>query len=221
MVLSRLLVTWVLRTLVVFDEVGRIDFKNPDEVMGKFKDYMESGEFERGTLKRSRSNCSLVFQGNIEIDRNLPAENYSAVMPDCMSDSAFVDRIHGMIPGWEMPKIKQSELHLSNGYGIITDYFCEVMHELRKENFGYNISRRLILSAEGADDISIRDQKAIYRVCSGLMKLLSPQNSNDSRALEIAAKLAVEYRQKIHDWLCILSPGEFHKKRINVQIKEN
>jgi ATP-dependent Lon protease len=208
-----------VRDLVVFDEVGRIDFKNPDEVMGKFKDYMESGEFERGTLKRSRSNCSLVFQGNIEIDKNLPTEDFSTVMPQCMNDSAFVDRIHGMIPGWEMPKIKQSDLHLCNGYGLITDYFCEVMHELRKESFSYNISKRLILSAEG-DDVNIRDQKAIQRVCSGIMKLLSPHNSNDPDALEIAAKIAVEYRQKIHDWLCLLSPGEFHPKTIRFQIKD-
>jgi predicted ATP-dependent Lon-type protease len=60
---------------------------------------MESGEFERGLLKRSRSNCSLMFQGNIDIEGNLPTEDFSAVMPDCMTDSAFVDRIHDMIPG--------------------------------------------------------------------------------------------------------------------------
>ena len=207
-----------VRDLVVFDEVSRIDFKNPDEVMGKFKDYMESGEFERGLLKRSRSNCSLMFQGNIEISENLPAEDFSTVMPDCMNDSAFVDRIHGMIPGWEMPKIKQSELHLCNGYGLITDYFCEIMHELRKENFSHYPSKRISLSAEGGE-VNIRDQKAIQRVCSGLLKLLSPHDSNNTEALEIAAKIAVEYRQRIHDWLCVLSPGEFHPKTISVCVK--
>jgi len=206
-----------VRDLVVFDEVSRIDFKNPDEVIGKFKDYMESGEFERGLLKRSRSNCSLMFQGNIDIEGNLPTEDFSAVMPDCMTDSAFVDRIHGMIPGWEMPKIKQSDVHLCNGYGLITDYFCEVMHELRKESFNYNVSKRISLSAEG-DEVNIRDQKAIQRISSGLMKLLSPHNSNDSKALVIAARTAVEYRQRIHDWLCLLSPGEFHPKKILFKI---
>jgi ATP-dependent Lon protease len=208
-----------VRDVVVFDEISRIDFKNPDEVIGKFKDYMESGEFERGLLKRSRSNCSLVFQGNIDIEGNLPIEDFSAVMPDCMNDSAFVDRIHGMIPGWEMPKIKQSEVHLCNGYGLITDYFCEVMHELRKENFSYNVSKRICLSAEN-DEVNIRDQKAVQRVASGIMKLLSPHNSNDRKALEIAAKIAVEYRQRIHDWLCVLSPGEFHPKTILFKIEE-
>jgi len=208
-----------VRDLVVFDEVSRIDFKNPDEVIGKFKDYMESGEFERGLLKRSRSNCSLMFQGNIDIEGNLPTEDFSAVMPDCMNDSAFVDRIHGMIPGWEMPKIKQSDVHLCNGYGLITDYFCEVMHELRKESFSYNVSKRVSLSAEGGE-VNIRDQKAIQRVSSGIMKLLSPHDSNDAKALAIAAKIAIEYRQRIHDWLCVLSPGEFHPKTILLEIGE-
>jgi ATP-dependent Lon protease len=208
-----------VRDLVVFDEISRIDFKNPDEVIGKFKDYMESGEFERGLLKRSRSNCSLMFQGNIDIEGNLPTEDFSAVMPDCMTDSALIDRIHGMIPGWEMPKIRQSDVHLCNGYGLITDYFCEVMHELRKESFNYNVSKRICLSAEG-DEVNIRDQKAIQRISSGLMKLLSPHNSNDSKALEIAARIAVEYRQRIHDWLCLLSPGEFHPKKILFKIVE-
>lgn len=208
-----------VRDLVVFDEVSRIDFKNPGEVIGKFKDYMESGEFERGLLKRSRSNCSLMFQGNIDIEGNLPTEDFSAVMPECMNDSAFVDRIHGMIPGWEMPKIKQSDVHLCNGYGLITDYFCEVMHELRKESFSYNVSKRISLSAEGGE-VNIRDQKAIQRVSSGIMKLLSPHDSNDAKALTIAAKIAVEYRQRIHDWLCVLAPGEFHPKIILFEVRE-
>jgi len=207
-----------VRDLVVFDEVSRIDFKNPDEIMGKFKDYMESGEFERGQLKRSRSTCSLMFQGNIEIEGSLPAEDYTAVMPDCMKESAFIERIHGMIPGWELPKIRQSDVHLCNGYGLITDYFCEIMHELRKESFIFNVAKKASLSAEG-DEVSIRDQKAIQRVASGLMKLLSPHDSGDPEALDISLRTAVEYRQRIHEWLCTLSPGEFHPKTIHYTLK--
>jgi ATP-dependent Lon protease len=207
-----------VRDLVVFDEISRIDFKNPDEVMGKFKDYMESGEFERGQLKRSRSTCSLMFQGNIEIEGSLPAEDYTEVMPDCMRESAFVERVHGMIPGWELPKIKQAEVHLCNGYGLITDYFCEIMHELRKESFIFNVSKKAYLSAEG-DEVSIRDQKAIQRVASGMMKLLSPHDSGDPEALDIALRTAVEYRQRLHEWLCTLSPGEFHPKTLHYTLK--
>lgn len=208
-----------VRDLVVFDEVAKIDFKNPDEVMGKFKDYMDSGDFERGQLRKARSNCSLMFQGNIEIQGKLPAEDFTAVMPGCMRDSAFVDRIYGMLPGWEMPKIGQTEIHLTNGYGLITDYFCEIMHELRKESFVYTISQKVELGAEGGS-LSIRDQKAIHRLSSGMMKILSPHDHNDREAMDTAVRLAVEYRQTVHEWLCTLSPGEYKPKKITFKLKE-
>jgi len=208
-----------VRDCVVFDEVARIDFRNPDEIMGKFKDYMESGEFERGSLRRSRSGCSLMFMGNIEIQGKVPAEDFSAVMPECMNDSAFVDRLHGMIPGWELPKIEQSEIHLSNGYGFITDYFCEIMHELRKEGFRYHVSNHVKLDA-GTDMVTIRDQKAILNLASGLIKLLSPSDREDPAVIDMAVKLAVEYRQRIHDWLCTLSPGEYQHKKLKYEIVE-
>jgi ATP-dependent Lon protease len=206
------------RDLVVFDEVSRIDFKNADEIMGKFKDYMESGSYERGQLKGAQSTCSIMFQGNIEIDGKVPTEDFSEVMPESMkNDSAFTERLHGMIPGWEIPKIGRSEVHLCNGYGLVTDYFCEMMHELRKESFMPHIQAKVGIDADGGD-ISIRDQRAIYRLTSGMMKLLSPNDSLDPEALELSARLAVEYRQRIHDWLCTISPGEYHKKTITYTI---
>ncbi len=206
-----------VRDCVVFDEVSRIDFKNPDEMMGKLKDFMESGEFERGQLRRARSSCSLMFMGNIEIQDRLPAEDFNVVVPGCMRDSAFVDRLHGMVPGWELPKIEQSEVHLSNGYGFITDYFCEIMHELRKEGFLYHVSKRLSLEADGGK-VTIRDQRSIQRLVSGMMKLLSPHDREDSAALDLAARIAVEYRQRIHDWLVALSPGEYRPKTLRYSL---
>jgi len=208
-----------VRDCVVFDEVARVTFKNPDEMMGKFKDYMESGEFERGSLRRSRSGCSLMFMGNIEVQGRLPAEDFSSVIPECMKDSAFVDRLHGMIPGWELPKIEQSDVHLSNGYGFITDYFCEIMHELRKESFRYHLSDRVELDAS-PEKVSIRDQKAILNLASGLVKLLSPHDREDPDVLDLALGIAVEYRQRIHDWLCTLSPGEYTSKKLRYTITE-
>jgi len=208
-----------IRDCVVFDEVAKIDFRNPDEVIGKLKDYMESGEFERGRLRRSRSGCSLMFQGNIEIQGKLPAEDFSAVMPDCMNDSAFVDRLHGMVPGWELPKIEQSDIHLSSGYGFITDYFCEIMHELRKESYRHYISQHVELDASPGK-VTIRDQKAILRIASGLVKLLSPGDRENIEVMKLAVKTAVEYRQRIHDWLCTLSPGEYQPKTLSYKIIE-
>jgi predicted ATP-dependent Lon-type protease len=93
------------------------------------------------------------------------------------------------------------------------------MHELRKESFVYSLSPRVTLSAEGGD-LSIRDQKAIQRVASGVMKLLSPHDSRDREVMEIAVGLAVEYRQRVHEWLCSLSPGEYKPKKITFALKE-
>jgi ATP-dependent Lon protease len=207
-----------VRDCVVFDEISRVRFQNPDEMMGKLKDFMESGEYERGTLRRARSGCSLVFMGNIEVQGPLPVEDYSTVMPDCMRDSAFIDRLHGFIPGWELPKIEQSDIHLSQGYGFITDYFCEIMHELRKENFQYHISERVNLYADNGK-VTIRDQKSILRIASGLMKLLYPHGRVDDEDLRTCLDLAIEYRQRIHDWLCQVSPGEFERKRLSYSFK--
>lgn len=207
-----------VRDCVVFDEISRIKFQNPDEMMGKLKDFMESGEYERGMLKRARSGCSLVFMGNIEIQGPAPAEDYSTVMPDCMRDSAFIDRLNGFIPGWQLPKIEQSDIHLSNGYGFITDYFCEIMHELRKESFQYHIADRVDLHADRGK-VTIRDQKSILKTASGLLKLLYPHGKIDEQAVKTCMDLAVEYRQRVHDWLCRISPGEFERKALSYSIR--
>jgi ATP-dependent Lon protease len=207
-----------VRDCVVFDEISRIRFQNPDEIVGKLKDFMESGEYERGTLRRARSGCSLVFMGNIEVQGPLPVEDYSTIMPECMRDSAFIDRLHGLIPGWELPKIEQSDIHLSQGYGFITDYFCEIMHELRKESYQYHISERANLYADRGK-VTIRDQKSILRTASGLLKLLYPHGRFDEEALKTCLDLAIEYRQRIHDWLCQVSPGEFERKKLSYSLR--
>ncbi|RSN72766.1 BREX system Lon protease-like protein BrxL [Candidatus Methanodesulfokora washburnensis] len=205
------------RDCVVFDEVSKIRFSNPDEMMGKLKDYMESGEFERGLAKRVRSTCSLVFMGNIEVEGFKPAEDFAEILPTMMLDSAFIDRIHGIIPGWELPKIEQADIHLSNGYGFISDYFCEVLHRLRRESFSPILSERVKLYAEGGK-VTIRDQKAIMRIASGMMKLLFPHGSYSDDELRMIMDLSVEYRQRVHDWLIKLSPGEFEKKTLKYEV---
>jgi ATP-dependent Lon protease len=145
-------------------------------------------------------------------------EDYSTVMPDCMKDSAFIDRLHGFIPGWELPKIEQSEVHLSHGYGFITDYFCEIMHELRKESFQYYVSDRVQLWVDRGK-VTIRDQKSILRTTSGLLKLLHPNGKVDEEALRKCLDLAIEFRQRVHDWLCQLSPGEFGAKKLGYSLR--
>jgi ATP-dependent Lon protease len=104
-----------VKDTVVFDEISKVRFSNPDEMMGKIKDYMESGHYERG-IKKVVSDSSLVFMGNVAVETAsegyIPIEDLTYVLPEAMRDSAFIDRIHGLIPGWELPKISQSKYHL-------------------------------------------------------------------------------------------------------------
>jgi ATP-dependent Lon protease len=198
---------------IILDEISKVKFTNPDEMIGKLKDYMESGHYERGP-KRAASTCALMLMGNITVEQKetgyVPVEDFTYVLPKDMRDSALIDRIHGVLPGWELPKISMSTRHLSRGYGIASDYFCEIMHELRKQNYTHIIDQEINLTG----DYTIRDEKAVKRIASGLLKLLIPNAEFDSTELKIIMDLAIEYRNRVNDWLHIISPGEFAKKNL-------
>jgi ATP-dependent Lon protease len=132
-----------------------------------------------------------------------------------MRDSAFIDRIHGLIPGWELPKISQSKYHLSKGYGIASDYFAEALHFMRKESLAGLISQHVELS----ENFKIRDEKSVKKVASGLLKLLFPGEAFDGEELKRVLEIALEYRQRIRDWLHKVDPGEFPKERLSFKIK--
>ena len=198
-----------MKDCIVFDEVSKVTFPRPEEMMGKLKDYMVDGHFERGP-KKATSLCSLVFMGNIEVSGYVPIEDVNYVLPDCMrNDTAFIDRIHGIIPGWEILKIKKSEVHLSKNYGFSVDYFSEIMHELRKLDF-----TPLIRSIVELNKVTIRDEIGIYRTASGLAKILFPNKEFNKNELAPIMDFAVELRQKVADLLHKMAPGEFEKKKI-------
>ena len=201
--------------IVAFDEVSRIKFANPDEMAGKLKDFMVDGFFERGTLKRAHSDCSLAFLGNVEKEETLPTGQIRHALPDIMQDSAFMDRIHGLIPGWEMPKIMRSEEHLAQGIGLSADYFAEMIHELRKESFRELINAHV----EFSDNFTIRDENAVRKIVSGLVKLLFPHRQFDLNELKQVVDLAVEMRQYIADELTEMSPPEFPRKHLECKVK--
>jgi ATP-dependent Lon protease len=210
-----------VKDVVVFDEVSKVRFPNPDEVMGKLKDFMESGQYERGD-KKATSDASLVFMGNVEVERDktaeesyLPVEDLTYVLPEPMRDSAFIDRVHGLLPGWELPKISQSKIHLAKGYGIASDYFSEAMHTMRKASLMGEVSKYI----EFSNEFKIRDEKAVKKIISGFLKILFPNMQFDKDELEQVARLALEYRQRIRDWLHILSPGEYLKEKLNIKVK--
>jgi ATP-dependent Lon protease len=132
-----------------------------------------------------------------------------------MRDSAFIDRVHGLIPGWELPKISQTKYHLSKGYGIASDYFAEALHSMRKETFTGMISKHLELS----ENFKIRDERSVKKIASGLIKLLFPDKTFDMSELRRVVEVAVEYRQRVRDWLHKVDPGEFPKEKLEVTVR--
>lgn len=203
---------------VILDEISKVKFTNPDEMIGKLKDYMESGHYERGP-KRAVSTCSLMLMGNISVEMKgtgyVPVEDFTYVISKDMRDSAMVDRVHGVVPGWELPKIRMSGRHLSRGYGIASDYFCEVMHEMRKQSYSHIIAQEVDLIG----DYTIRDERSVKRIAGGLLKLIIPSGSTNRSELRAIMNLAMEYRKRVNDWLHILAPGEFPKKTLDYALK--
>ena len=199
---------------VIFDEISKIELVNADEMMGKLKLYMESGFVERGG-RRGTSECSLVFLGNVNVKGETPIEDFTYILPEVMRDPAFIDRIHGFIPGWEVPKVGKQDIYISRHYGFATDYFSEVLHELRKEKkFFYIVSDSIELS-----NVTIRDERAIKKLASGFLKLIAPHGEIGDEELKQALDLAIEYRQQIADWLHFLRPGEYEEKKIGYRIR--
>ena len=203
--------------VVVFDEIARLKFSNAEETIAKLKDYMAEGFYERGRLKRAHSTCSLVFLGNLDIDEYGVLGNLSDYLPEFMkSDTAVLDRIHGIIPGWKLPKIMKSSEHLTNGYGLSADYFSEILHNSRdKESF-----RGLVYEIFELDSsFTIRDERAFEKIASGLLKLLFPNQEVERQWLIKIGELATRMRQYVVDELSYLAPTEFPQKVLNVKVR--
>ncbi|HVJ81400.1 MAG TPA: BREX system Lon protease-like protein BrxL [Planctomycetia bacterium] len=192
------------RKVVVFDEIAHTTFGDDDATISTLKDYMESGHFSRGA-KSFASDASLVFTGNLDIEDGRPHAKYRHLLeplPEELVDSAFIDRIHGYLPGWEVPKIAPESL--ARGVGFVTDYFGEILTSLREIDFQHFLDAVPLAPGQ-----TRRDHVAILKFGSGLGKLLYPDGvASDEERREIAL-LACELRQRIHDQLVALAPGEF------------
>ncbi|MEM4004244.1 MAG: BREX system Lon protease-like protein BrxL [Desulfurococcaceae archaeon] len=203
------------RDCVVFDEVSKIRFENASEIMGKLKHFMESGEYERGRRKGS-SGCSLAFLGNVDVYGERPVEEFTYVMPEEMRETAFIDRLHGFIPGWEIPKVGKAKAYLSHYYGFAVDYFSEIMHQLRRkvEFIAYVNEYIEVLGTN-----KIRDERAVKKISAGLLKLICPNGEFDKEDLRTVTDIAVEYRQRIADWLHYKAPGEYEFIKLSYEFK--
>lgn len=190
--------------VVAFDEVAGISFKDKDGVQ-IMKDYMASGSFARGR-DAINAYASMVFVGNINqpVDTLVKTSHLFAPFPETMIDSAFFDRFHAYIPGWEIPKMRPE--FFTNQYGLIVDYLAEWMREMRKRNFGDAISKYFRLGR----DLNQRDTIAVKRTVSGLLKLLYPNEEYPKDAVRRCLEYALEARRRVKEQLKKIGGMEFY-----------
>ena len=203
--------------VVAFDEVAGITFKDKDGVQ-IMKDYMASGSFARGRDSITAS-ASMVFVGNINqpVDTLVKTSHLLAPFPEAMIDSAFFDRFHGYIPGWEIPKMRPE--YFTNQFGLIVDYFAEWGREMRKRNFGDAINKYFKLGR----DLNQRDSIAVKHTVSGLLKLLYPNGEYDKEAVRRCLEYAMESRRRIKEQLKKIGGMEFydvHFSYVDVETSE-
>lgn len=190
---------------VAFDEVAGIKFKDKDGI-AIMKDYMNSGSFSRGKEEKT-ANASMVFIGNINqsVSSLLKTSSLFAPFPyEMNTDTAFFDRIHCYLPGWEIPKFRPQ--HFTNDYGFITDYFAEFMREMRKRNYADAIDEYFRLGS----DLNQRDVVAVKKMVSGLIKLVYPDGIYAKEDLQEILVLALESRRRVKEQLKKIGGMEFY-----------
>ena len=190
---------------VAFDEVAGIRFKDKDGIQ-IMKDYMASGSFARGKEEKAAS-ASMVFVGNINqsVDVLLKTSSlFDPFPPEMGTDTAFLDRIHCYLPGWEIPKFRPE--HFTDDYGFITDYLAEFIRELRKEQYGDALDKYFRLGT----NLNQRDTIAVRKMVGGLLKLVYPDGEFTKEQLEEILKLALEMRRRVKEQLKKLGGMEFY-----------
>lgn len=187
---------------VAFDEVAGIRFKDKDGVQ-IMKDYMASGSFARGKEEKAAS-TSMVFVGNINqsVDVLLKTSSlFDTFPPEMGTDTAFLDRMHCYLPGWDIPKFRPE--HFTNDYGFISDYLAEFIRELRKEQYGDAINHYFRLGK----NLNQRDTIAVRRMTDGYLKLLYPDGNFTK---EEVLQISLEMRRRVKEQLKKLGGMEFY-----------
>ena len=190
---------------VAFEEVAGIKFKDKDGIQ-IMKDYMASGSFARGKEEKAAS-ASMVFVGNINqsVDVLLKTSSlFDPFPPEMGTDTAFLDRLHCYIPGWEIPKFRPE--HFTNDYGFITDYLAEFIRELRKEQYGDALDKYFRLGK----NLNQRDTIAVRKIVGGYVKLLYPDGEFTKEQLEEILVFALEMRRRVKEQLKKLGGMEFY-----------
>lgn len=190
---------------VAFDEVAGIRFKDKDGIQ-IMKDYMASGSFARGKEEKAAS-ASMVFVGNINqsVDVLLKTSSlFDPFPPEMGTDTAFLDRMHCYLPGWEIPKFRPE--HFTNDYGFISDYLAEFIRELRKEQYGDALDKYFRLGK----NLNQRDTIAVRKMVGGYLKLLYPDGKFSKEELEEVLRISLEMRRRVKEQLKKLGGMEFY-----------
>lgn len=190
---------------VAFDEVAGIRFKDKDGIQ-IMKDYMASGSFARGKEEKAAS-ASMVFVGNINqsVDVLLKTSSlFDPFPPEMGTDTAFLDRMHCYIPGWEIPKFRPE--HFTDDYGFITDYLAEFVRELRKEQYGDALDKYFRLGK----NLNQRDTIAVRKMVGGFVKLVYPDGVFTKEDIEEILTISLEMRRRVKEQLKKLGGMEFY-----------
>jgi ATP-dependent Lon protease len=191
--------------VVGFDEISANVFKNKDSIQ-ILKDYMESGSYSRGKNTRF-ADASMVFVGNIdravETILNNKHEHLFMSIANEMQDTAFLERIHNFIPGWEFPKMKPE--FITKNYGLIVDYFSEFLRSMRKYNYTDRFEKYFKLD----ENANQRDSIAIKRTFSGLSKILFPEIEMTKDEIRTLLEYSIEARRRVKFQLRRMLPNEY------------
>ena len=200
---------------VAFDEVAGINFKDKDGIQ-IMKDYMASGSFARGKEEKN-ANASMVFVGNINqsVEVLLKTSHlFEPFPPEMANDSAFFDRMHYYLPGWEIPKMRP-EL-ITDDYGFITDYLSEFFREMRKITFSDALDKYFKLG----NNLNQRDVIAVRKTVSGLIKLIYPGGEYTKRELEEILVYALVGRRRVKEQLKKIGGMEFYDVHFSYMDKD-
>jgi len=201
--------------VVCFDEISGVSFDQKDGV-NIMKGYMESGEFSRGKESIRADGC-IVMVGNFDVDvqhQQRVGHLFGPLPPELKNDTAFMDRIHGYFPGWEIPKINR-EL-LTDHFGLVSDFLSECWNQLRIQPRASQIQGRI----QYGGALSGRDVTAVQKTLGGLLKLLypNPESTVPDEAMEWAVRLALECRRRVKEQQKRIGSVEFRNTHFSYQM---
>jgi ATP-dependent Lon protease len=202
--------------VVAFDEVADLQ-KMPKEVVTTLKTYCESGQFQRGQ-EAIAGYASIALFGNTPpqpIEVLVATGHLFQPMPDVIrDDTAFIDRLHFYLPGWEMPTMRNE--YFTDHYGLVVDYLAEALRELRKLNFNDIIDHDFSFGSH----LNTRDRKAVRKTVSGLVKLVHPHGEVSRDDLEEILVLALEGRRRVKEQLKKMGSFEYHQTAFSYALNE-